>query len=165
MSGLGVGADLRRLLGVLAEFGAVELTVGRPDPVYRVDLGPDRQWQPDDDSESLPPDIQDRLWAALGPDAEPVELISLTAPATRAVRARLLREGRYAPLVGELFEAEPAALLGMVAEPYSQETGAAEIAGWLDAHGGRERRPSPTGPRSCTDCAPTGNRARSWRRR
>jgi hypothetical protein len=135
----GVGADLRRLLGVLAEFGAVELTVGHPDPVYRADLGPDRRWQSDDESASLPPDTRDRLLAALGPDAEPVELVALTALATRAVRARLLREGRYAPLVGELSDAEPAALLGMVAEHYSEETGAAEIAGWLAVHGGRER--------------------------
>ncbi|HEY1971224.1 MAG TPA: hypothetical protein VGH89_24940 [Pseudonocardia sp.] len=134
----GVGADLRRLVGVLAEFGAAELTVGRPDPVYRADLDPDRQWQPDDPA-SLPPDARDRLWAALEPDAEPVELVSLTALATRAVRARLLREGRYAPLVGELSDAEPAALLGMIAEHYSPETGAVEIAGWLAAHGGRER--------------------------
>lgn len=132
----GVGADLRRLLGVLADFGAVELTVGRPDPMYRADLAPD-EWEPDD--APLRPDARDRLLRALAPDAGAVELVSLTPMAIRAVHARLLREGRYAPLVGELSHAEPAALLGMIAEHYSMETGEAEIAGWLAAHGGRER--------------------------
>ncbi|WP_328604516.1 hypothetical protein OG943_31320 [Amycolatopsis sp. NBC_00345] len=134
----GVGADLQRLLGLLAEFGAVELTVGRPDPMYRIDLDPD--WQlGQDEPAPLPPDAKDRLWAALGLDAGPVELVSLTPLATHAVRTRLLREGRYAPLVGELSDAEPAQLLGMIAEHYSPETAAAEIAGWLTRHGGRER--------------------------
>ncbi|WP_158895143.1 hypothetical protein [Amycolatopsis anabasis] len=128
----GVGADLRRLLGLLAEFGAVELTVGRPDPMYRADLE-------QDEPEQLPPDAKDRLRAALDVGADPVELVSLTPLATRAVRAHLLLEGRYAPLVGELSDAEPAQLLGMIAEHYSPEMAEAEIAGWLTTHGGRER--------------------------
>lgn len=128
----GVGADLRRLLGELAEFGAVELTVAQPDPMYRADLDLD-------EPTPLSPDARDRLRAALAPDAGPVELVSLTPLATRAVRARLRREGRYAPLVGELSEAEPAQLLGMIAEHYSPETATSEIAAWLAAHGGRER--------------------------
>lgn len=128
----GVGADLRRLLGELAEFGAVELTVAQPDAVYRADLD-------SDEPTPLSPDAQDRLRAALAPDAGPVELVSLTPLATRAVRARLRREGRYAPLVGELSEAEPAQLLGMIAEHYSPETATSEIAAWLAAHGGWER--------------------------
>lgn len=128
----GVGADLRRLFGELAEFGAVELTVAQPDAVYRADLD-------SDEPTPLSPDARDRLRAALAPDAGPVELVSLTPLATRAVRARLRREGRYAPLVGELFEAEPAQLLGMVAEHYSPETAASEIAAWLAVHGGWER--------------------------
>jgi hypothetical protein len=130
----GVGADLRRLFGELAEFGAVELTVAQPDPVYRADLDPHEH-----EPAPLSPDARDRLRAALAPDAGPVELVSLTPLATRAVRARLRREGRYAPLVGELSEAEPAQLLGMIAEHYSPETAASEIAAWLAAHGGRER--------------------------
>jgi hypothetical protein len=128
----GVGADLRRLLGELAEFGAVELTVAQPDPMYRADL--DLQ-----EPSPLSPDALDRLRVALAPDAGPVELVSLTPLATRAVRARLRRDGRYAPLVGELSEAEPAQLLGMLAEHYSPETAMSEIAAWLAAHGGRER--------------------------
>lgn len=127
----GVGADLRRLLGELAEFGAVELTVAQPDPMYRADLD-------SDEPGPLSPDVWDRLRAALAPDAGPVELVSLTPLATRAVRARLRREGRYAPLVGELSEAEPAQLLGMIAEHYSPEAATSEIAAWLAAHGGRE---------------------------
>jgi len=128
----GVGADLRRLFGELAEFGAVELTVAQPDPMYRADLD-------SDEPGPLSPDTRDRLRAALAPDAGPVELVSLTPLATRAVRARLRREGRYAPLVGELSEAEPAQLLGMIAEHYSPEAATSEIAAWLAAHGGRER--------------------------
>jgi hypothetical protein len=134
----GVGADLRRLLGLLADFGAVELTVGQPDPMFLADLGPDRQWEFDPPA-PLPPDARDRLRAALGVDAGPVEMVSLTPLATRAVRARLLREGRHAPLVGELSEAAPAPLLGMIAEHYSQETAEAEITGWLAARGGPDR--------------------------
>ncbi|APA96451.1 hypothetical protein NS506_02385 [Nocardia seriolae] len=133
----GIGADLRRLLGQLVEFGAAELTVGRPDPMFLSDLDPDRQPDPDDPA-SLPPDVQDRLRTALAPDAEHVELISLTPLATRAVRARMLREGRHAPLVGELTHAEPAQLLGTIAEHYSAEAAEAEIGRWLTAHGGLE---------------------------
>ncbi|MGB3442373.1 MAG: hypothetical protein WBA97_26835 [Actinophytocola sp.] len=66
----GVGADLRRLLGELAEFGAVELTVAQPDPMYRADLD-------SDEPGPLSPDAWDRLRAALAPDAGPVELVSI----------------------------------------------------------------------------------------
>ncbi|MYW91195.1 hypothetical protein G3I59_11410 [Amycolatopsis rubida] len=44
---------------------------------------------------------------------ESAELVSLTPLAARAVRARLVAEGRHAPLIGELAEAEPAGLLGL----------------------------------------------------
>ncbi|MFD3702521.1 hypothetical protein ACFWUP_05190 [Nocardia sp. NPDC058658] len=129
----GVYADLARLLDHLADIGAVELTVGDPDPLFRSDLDEaiDAAAQA-----QLPPDVLDRLRVALAPDAGPIELISLTPLATRAVRARLIDEGRNAPLVGELVDAPPAQLLGMLAEHYSQPTAEAEIAGWLAAHGG-----------------------------
>lgn len=133
----GVGADLRLILDVLAEFGAVESTVGRPDPIYRADLDIDREPEPDE-PELLPPDAQERLRAALDPAADPIELISLTPLATRAVRARLRHEGRYAPLVGELSDAEPAQLLGTIAQHYTAGTADAEITLWLAAHGGRQ---------------------------
>lgn len=137
---------MRRLFDQLAELGAVELTVGHPDPLYRSDLDTDP-----DDPMPMPPDALERLRVALAPDAGEVELISLTPLATRAVRARLIREGRFAPLVGELTDAEPAQLLGMVAEHYSEEAAAEEITRWLSAHGGREHGLSPLldGIRDC----------------
>lgn len=131
----GVSADLRRLFDHLADIGAFELTVGEPDSMFRSDLDEDIVLSP---GAQLSADILDRLRAALAPSAGAVELVSLTPLATRAVRARLLREGRPAPLVGELIDAQPAQLLGMVAEHYSQPTAEAEIAGWLAAHGGHE---------------------------
>jgi hypothetical protein len=124
----GLAGEFRRLLGKLAGFGAVELTVGPPDPIYTMDLVLENS--------ELPPDVQDRLRVAL--DVPSLDLVSLTPLATRAVRARLLREGRFAPLVGELAAAAPAAMLGVVSEHYSEEEAVAEIAGWLAAHGGRE---------------------------
>ena len=124
----GLAGVFRGLLTTLAGFGAVELTAGPADPMYSMDLVPENP--------ELPPDVQDRLRVAL--DAPSLDLVSLTPLATRAVRARLLREGRVAPLVGELATAAPAAVLGVVAEHYSEEEAAAEIAGWLAAHGGRE---------------------------
>jgi hypothetical protein len=124
----GVEREFRRLLTMLAGFDVVELTVGPADPIYTMDLVPENP--------ELPPDVQDRLRAALG--ASSLDLAGLTPLATRAVRARLLREGRFAPVLGELVTAAPAALLGVVSEHYGEEEAAAEIAGWLAAHGGRE---------------------------
>jgi hypothetical protein len=68
--------------------------------------------------------------------ARPGELVALTALGTRAMRKRLLAEGREAGLVGDLAAAEPAGLLGVIAEHYTPETGEAEITGWLAGHGG-----------------------------
>ncbi|MGW0192634.1 hypothetical protein [Nonomuraea sp. NPDC003201] len=48
----------------------------------------------------------------------------------------MLAEGRGAPLVGELAEAAPGELLGVLAEHYPPEAAATELAGWLAAHGG-----------------------------
>lgn len=50
--------------------------------------------------------------------AGPVELIRLTDLGSRAVRLRLLAEGRDAPLVGELAHAPATGLLGILAEHY-----------------------------------------------
>lgn len=133
----GIAADVRRMLTILAELGAVELTVDRPDPLYLADLALAGELEPDV-TDVLPPDARDRLVASLGADAGQVELVTLTPLATRAVRARLRHEGRHAPLVGELSGAEPAQLLGTISEHYSEETAAAEIAGWLATHGGWE---------------------------
>lgn len=67
---------------------------------------------------------------------DPVRLIALTPLGTRAMRERMLAEGREAALVGELADAAPAEMLGVVAEHYTGTSAAAEIAGWLEAHGG-----------------------------
>jgi hypothetical protein len=124
----GVAVEFRRLLAKLAEFGAVELTVGPSDPMYTTDLVPENS--------ELPPDVQDRLRGAL--DAPAVDLVTLTPLGARAVRARLLREGRVAPLVGDLAGAAPAPMLSALMDHYTSETAAAEMSGWLAAHGGRE---------------------------
>ncbi|UKD59931.1 hypothetical protein L3Q65_42320 [Amycolatopsis sp. FU40] len=125
----GVGADLRRVFATLADIGAVTLTTGVPDPMFRADLGPDGPV-------GFPPDTDARLRAALSSGT--VELVALTPLATRAVRDRLIAAGRHAPLVGELAGAEPDGLLGLLVEHYSTETAETELAGWLAAHGGRE---------------------------
>jgi hypothetical protein len=123
----GFAGEFRRLLTRLAEFGAVEVTTGPADPIYSMDLVPENP--------ELPPDVQDRLRDAL--DAPSLDLVALTPLGTWAVRERLLREGRFAPVVGELAAAAPAALLGVVADHFSEEAAVAEINGWLAAHGGR----------------------------
>jgi hypothetical protein len=63
-------------------------------------------------------------------------LVTLTPLGTRAMRQRLLAEGREAGLVGELASASAAELLGTVAEHYTPEATAEEIALWRAAHGG-----------------------------
>lgn len=67
--------------------------------------------------------------------AAPGRLVSLTPLGTRAMRQRLLAEGREAGLVGELASASPAELLGTVAEHYTPATAAEEIAIWRAAGG------------------------------
>ncbi|MFB9925233.1 hypothetical protein ACFORO_02805 [Amycolatopsis halotolerans] len=125
----GVGADLRRVFATLAEFGAVTLATGVPDPIFRADLGPDGP-------AGFPPDTDARLRTALSSGA--TELVTLTPLAARAVRVGLIAAGRHAPLVGELSDAEPAGLLGTLSEHYTPEAAKAELAGWLAVHGGRE---------------------------
>ncbi|HTQ93850.1 MAG TPA: hypothetical protein VMK84_30570 [Streptosporangiaceae bacterium] len=66
----------------------------------------------------------------------PVRLVALTPLGTRAMRERMLAEGREAGLVGELAAAAPAEMLSVVAEHYAGASAAQEIAGWREAHGG-----------------------------
>lgn len=66
----------------------------------------------------------------------PVRLVALTPLGTRAMRQRMLAEGREAALVGELANAAPAEMLGVVAEHYTSSSAAQEIALWREAHGG-----------------------------
>ena len=65
-----------------------------------------------------------------------MRLVALTPLGTRAMRERMLAEGREAALVGELADAAPAEMLGVVAEHYTSASAAQEIARWRDAHGG-----------------------------
>jgi hypothetical protein len=67
---------------------------------------------------------------------DPVRLVALTPLGTRAMRQRMLAEGREAGLVGELAGASPAQMLGVVAQHYTNASAAEEIARWREAHGG-----------------------------
>jgi len=67
---------------------------------------------------------------------DPVRLVALTPLGTRAMRERMLAEGREAALVGELADAAPAEMLGVVGEHYTSASAAKEIARWREAHGG-----------------------------
>lgn len=146
-------ADLRRVLRVLADLGAVAFATGRPDPVFsehplEAASGPGLP-------EGLPVGMPAELLALLGelqaPDPEAddreqrlqaelnsdqVELLRLTDLGHRAVRLRLLAEGRSAPLVGELSDAPAAGLLGVLAHEYDQDSARLELAAWTEAHGG-----------------------------
>jgi hypothetical protein len=59
---------------------------------------------------------------------DPVPLVALTPLGTRAMRERMLAEGREAALVGELAGAAPAQMLGVVAEHYTSASAVQEIA-------------------------------------
>lgn len=119
--------DLARTFDVLADLGAVELTRGPADELYLSDL--DHDDYIDDDGQGLPPDAAERLRARL---AEPDLLLArLTPLGQRAVRERLLADGRDAPLIGELAGASAAELLGVLTQHYPPYDAAAELHGWL----------------------------------
>ncbi|WP_020389890.1 hypothetical protein [Kribbella catacumbae] len=133
-----VARDLHRVLRLLTELGAAELSTGRADPMYSTDLDTSGSDYPDDpdypDDLVLPsfaPEVAQRIRTALEGDTE---LVALTALGTSAVRSRLLADGRFAPLVGELSGASAGQLLGMIAEHYTPDTGREEIGYWLAAH-------------------------------
>jgi len=131
-----VERDLLAVFDVLSSLGAVELSHGLPDELYSSDLRPGvlgEFGELTEDDLPLPPEACARLLKRL---AEPGPLVRLTPLGTRAVRERLLADGRDAPLVGELAGAEAGELLGVLAQHYTQETAAAELEGWLAAHGG-----------------------------
>ncbi|MFJ9540847.1 hypothetical protein ACIRPX_26745 [Streptomyces sp. NPDC101225] len=143
--------DLRTVLDLLDDLGAIERACGMAAPVFLdVDLS--------DTGPELPPDMPPELAELLGVagtatdpaareradarreelTAGPVELIRLTELGTRAVRQRLLAAGRDAPLVGELAQAPAAGLLGVLAEDYDPDAARTELAGWITARGERE---------------------------
>ncbi|XUL88987.1 hypothetical protein ACQ86D_22045 [Streptomyces galilaeus] len=147
--------DLRAVLDVLVDLGAVEREQGMADPVFlEVDLSDLEDSEPEPPA-GMPPELAELLGvmgAAADPGAArerdrrlrdeltagPVELIRLTELGTRAVRQRLLAAGRDAPLVGELVRAPAAGLLGVLAEDYDPDAARPELAGWISAHGERD---------------------------
>ncbi|MGY5032547.1 hypothetical protein ACWC9U_16930 [Streptomyces sp. 900116325] len=143
--------DLRTVLGLLDDLGAIEREHGMADPVFLdVDLSDTGPELPAD----MPPELAELLGvaeAATDPAAReradarreeltagPVELIRLTELGTRAVRQRLLAADRDAPLVGELAQAPAAGLLGVLADDYDPDAARTELAGWITARGERE---------------------------
>ncbi|MFJ8190049.1 hypothetical protein ACIQ8D_09810 [Streptomyces sp. NPDC096094] len=143
--------DLRAVLDLLDDLGAIARDRGMADPVF-LDIDPsDAGPEPLAD---MPPELAELLGvagAATDPAARecadarreeltagPVELIRLTELGTRAVRQRLLAAGRDAPLVGELAQAPAAGLLGVLAEDYDPDAARTELAGWITTRGDRD---------------------------
>ncbi|MFF7881270.1 hypothetical protein ACH40F_06605 [Streptomyces sp. NPDC020794] len=151
--------DLRTVLSVLEDLGAIECHQGMGDPVF-ADLAMsendlddallDETLSGDAVLDGAPPDDALLSGALLDDEATqrarklkselssgPVELIRLTDLGTDSVRRRLLAEGRDAPLIGELAQASPAGLLGVLADHYDPESARVELAAWMAVHGDR----------------------------
>ena len=127
-----VDNDVEHIFDAFEALGAVTSTRGVASEVFSEDL---------DDGVTMPfgtepPFAGERAAALREQLTVPGRLVSLTPLGTRAMRQRMLAEGREAGLVGELANASPAELLGTVAEHYTPATGAEEIAIWRAAHGG-----------------------------
>ena len=124
-----VDNDLEHIFDAFEALGAVTSTHGVATAVFAEDL--------DEGSDMADRSFRGERAAALRELlAEPGRLVSLTPLGTRAMRQRMLAEGREAGLVGELAGASPAELLGTVAEHYTPGTTAEEIGIWRAAHGG-----------------------------
>lgn len=119
------GNDVEHIFDAFEALGAVTSARGMASGVFSQDLdGEDGPFWGGEAAE-----LRRRL-------ADPVRLVSLTPLGTRAMRERMLAEGREAALVGELAGAAPAEMLGVVAEHYTNASAAEEIARWREAHGG-----------------------------
>ncbi|GAA4221187.1 hypothetical protein FHR32_005337 [Streptosporangium album] len=134
-----VEKDLLAVFDALSGLGAIEPSHGVPDELYSSDLRPGvlgefgEFGELTEDDLPLPPEARARLLPRL---AEPGPLVRLTPLGTRAVRERMLADGRDAPLIGELVDATAGELLGVLAQHHTRETAAVELEGWLAAHGG-----------------------------
>jgi hypothetical protein len=127
-----VDNDLEHIFDAFEALGAVTSARGLASEVFSEDL---------DDGVTMPfgeepPFAGERAAALREQLAVPGRLVSLTPLGTRAMRQRMLAEGREAGLVGELACASPAELLGTVAQHYTPATGAEEIGIWRAARGG-----------------------------
>jgi hypothetical protein len=126
------GNDLAHIFDAFEALGAVTSVHGVASDMFSDDL---------DEGFPMPPGEQrpfsgERAAALREQLAVPGRLVSLTPLGTRAMRQRMLAEGREAGLVSELVSAPAAELLGTVAEHYPPEAAAEEIAIWRAAHGG-----------------------------
>ena len=124
-----VDNDVEHIFDAFEALGAVTSTHGVASLVFAEDLdeGSDMADRPFSGERAAA--LRERL-------AEPGRMVSLTPLGTRAMRQRMLAEGREAGLVGELVGGSPAEVLGTVAEHYTPATGAEEISIWRAAHGG-----------------------------
>jgi hypothetical protein len=124
--------DVEQIFDAFVALGAVTTAQGMASEIFSMDL---------DDGTTLPFGIESPFEAGQAAAlrerlAKPTRLASLTPLGTRAMRERMLAEGREAGLVGELADATPAELLGTVAEHYTTSSAPEEIAIWRAAHGG-----------------------------
>lgn len=127
-----VDNDVEQIFDVFEELGAVTTVRGMASEIFSMDLdeasaqafGVD---SPFDAGEAA--QLRERL-------VNPTRLAALTPLGTRAMRERMLAEGREAGLVGELANATAAEMLGTVAEHYTTSSATEEIAIWRAAHGG-----------------------------
>ena len=127
-----VDNDLEQIFDVFEALGAVASVHDLAGAVFSEDLDEDVTMP----SGAAVPFTGERAAALREQLAVPGRLVSLTPLGTRAMRQRMLAEGREAGLVGELASAAPAELLGTVAQHYTPATAAEEIAIWRAARGG-----------------------------
>ena len=124
--------DVERIFDAFEALSAVTTVQGMASEIFSMDL---------DEETTLPFGIESPFQAGQAAAlrerlAKPARLVSLTPLGTRAMRERMLAEGREAGLVGELAGATAAEMLGTVAEHYTTSSAPEEIAIWRAAHGG-----------------------------
>jgi hypothetical protein len=127
-----VDNDVEHIFDAFEALGAVTTVQGVASEIFSMDLG-GRTTLPF----GIEPPFEAGQAAALCERlANPTRLAALTPLGTRAMRERMLAEGREAGLVGELAGATARELLGTVAEHYTTSSAPEEIAIWRAAHGG-----------------------------